>query len=40
MINRITTMFLSAHGNVEGDVEIWFITAGVELDVPDCWNLK
>ena len=30
---------LPPHGDVEGDVQVRFLTAGVELDIPDCRDL-
>ena len=31
---------LPPHGDVEGDVEVRLVTAGVELDVPLGWDLQ
>ena len=30
---------LPPHGDVEGDVQVRFLTAGVELDIPHRWHL-
>ena len=31
---------LPPHGDVEGDVQVRFLTAGVELDIPHSWYLN
>ena len=31
---------LPPHGDVEGDVQVRFLTAGVELDIPHCGHLQ